>query len=80
MRFVLPAIAIFGLLVLPVQAQQRYDPMIAAAAANIVAQRIGDIRGGFSWNVRLVEIVEPSAPHAPPTPDFIVTGSIITLN
>jgi hypothetical protein len=80
MRFVLPALAMLALFVLPVQAGEKYDSRIAAAAAHIVAQKIGAIRGGFSWKVRLVEIVEPSAPGSPPTPDFIVTGSIITLN
>jgi hypothetical protein len=80
MKFVLPVVAILGLLVLPVRAGQGYDPMIAAAAARIVAGKIGDIRGGFSWNVRLVEIVEPAAAPAPPAPDFTVTGSIVTLN
>ncbi len=81
MRSVLPAVAILGLLVLPVEAQQRYDSMIAAAAAHIVAQKIGDIRSGFSWNIRLVEIVEPSAsPSVPSGPDFTVTGSIVTVN
>ncbi|TAN09436.1 MAG: hypothetical protein EPN45_07585 [Rhizobiaceae bacterium] len=81
MRSVLPAVAILGLLVLPVEAQQEYDPMIAAAAAHIVAQKIGDIRNGFPWNIRLVEIVEPSAaPSVPPAPDFTATGSIVTVN
>lgn len=55
--------------------------MIAAAAAHIVAQKIGDIRNGFPWNIRLVEIVEPSAaPSVPPAPDFTATGSIVTVN
>lgn len=81
MKPVLPAFVILGLLVLPAQAERKYDPMIAAAAAHIVAQKIGDTRSGFSWNVRLVEIVEPpAAPSAPSAPDFTVTGSIITLN
>jgi hypothetical protein len=69
-----------GLLALPARADQKYDPMIASAAARIVSQKIGVIRGGFSWKVKLEEIVEPSATFAPrPASDFTVTGSIITL-
>jgi hypothetical protein len=79
MKLILPAIIALGLLALPAQAGQKYDPMVASAAARIVSQKIGAIRGGFSWKVRLVEIIEPSVPDAPSAPDFTVTGSIITL-
>jgi hypothetical protein len=80
MKPVLPAMIALGLLALPALADQKYDPMIASAAARIVSQKIGAIRGGFSWKVKLVEIVEPSDVSAPPpASDFTVTGSIITL-
>lgn len=79
MKSVLSAMIALGLLALPARAGQKYDPMVASAAARIVSQKIGAIRGGFSWKVRLVEIVEPSVPGAPPAPDVTVTGSIIIL-
>jgi hypothetical protein len=76
----LAAMIVFGSLVLPAQARPGYDPMIASAAAHIVATRIGALRKGFSWHVRQEEIIEPPAMiGSQPAPDSRITGSIITL-
>ena len=80
MKPVFAAMIALGVLAPPARAEQKYDPVVASAAALIVSQKIGAIRGGFSWKVRLVDIVAPSAPTArPPASDSTVTGSIITL-
>ena len=49
-------------------AEMRYDRNIEDAAKTIVAQKIGDIRGGFSFDARPMFVVERKDP--------IETGSI----
>jgi hypothetical protein len=42
-------------------AETRYDRNIDKAAAEIVAGKIGDIRGGFSFDAKPVFVVRPDA-------------------
>ena len=59
------AIAI-GLLPTSAFAESEYDHSIDRAAAGIVAARIGEIRGGFSFNARLASVLAPETPAADP--------------
>jgi hypothetical protein len=48
--------------VAPAMAQQRYDRNLEKAAVRIVAGRMGDIRGGFSYGQVPQLVVLPAAP------------------
>ncbi len=61
--------ALLGLLASSAAAETQYDRNIEQAAMNIVAGKIGDIRGGFSFDVQ---------PHAMIVPDAMATGSVET--
>lgn len=63
------AIAI-GLLPISAFAGTEYDDSIDKAAAGIVAARIGEIRGGFSFNAKLASVVAPETPAAAPNTTF----------
>ena len=61
--------AILGAAILTVtataaQAQQKYDRTLEAAAIEIVAAKMGELRGSFSSDQKLV-LVEPIDPHRP---------------
>jgi hypothetical protein len=53
MKTLWAGVAVIGLLTLPASAGTRYDRNIDRAAAAIVAQKIGEIRGGFSFDAKL---------------------------
>ena len=61
----------------PAAAEPRYDIKLEKAVMKIVAARIGDIRGGFSYE-KMPEFVAPEAADAAfePAPDPIETGSV----
>jgi hypothetical protein len=61
--------AVIGLLAATASAETRYDRNIEQAATEIVAAKIGDIRGGFSFDAR---------PAFVSGKDAIRTGSIPT--
>ncbi|HTV67373.1 MAG TPA: hypothetical protein VMF90_02445 [Rhizobiaceae bacterium] len=59
--------AIFAALAMPATAQSRHDPKLEQAAAAIVAAKMGELRGGFAYDVELARVM---------LPDFGPTGSI----
>ena len=56
-----------GLLPISAFAESEYDHNIDKAAAGIVAARIGGIRGGFSFNAKLVSLLAPEMLAADPS-------------
>lgn len=46
-------------------AETHYDKALERAAMDIVASRIGDIRGGFSYSQRPSMVAMPETPPAP---------------
>ena len=52
MKTLLMGAAFLGLLAVPARADMRYDRKLEQAAIDIVAGKIGDIRGGFSFDVK----------------------------
>jgi hypothetical protein len=75
MRTLLAGMAVIGFLVNPAFSGSRYDRTIDRAAAEIVAGRMGDIRGGFSYDARPVFVTVPDAAATSPTepPDVAVS-------
>jgi hypothetical protein len=67
MKSLWAGVAVIGLLTVPASAGTRYDRNIDRAAAAIVAQKIGQIRGGFSFDAKLRLVTND---------DSIKTGSI----
>jgi len=59
--------ALFGVLASSAAAETQYDRKLEQAAMNIVAGKIGDIRGGFSFDVPPVSVIAQ---------DAISTGSV----
>lgn len=49
MKIMLSGMAVFAMLAAPAVAGMRYDQKLEKAAMEIVAGKIGDIRGGFSY-------------------------------
>ena len=71
MRTLWAGAAVFGLAASSAVAETRYDHRIEQAAIDIVAGKIGDIRGGFAFDVKPVFVT---------TPDAIKTGSVSSPN
>jgi hypothetical protein len=69
MRSLWAGMAAIGLLIGPASAETRYDRNIEQAAIDIVAQKIGDIRGGFSFDAKPAFVTGN---------DAISTGSVPT--
>ena len=69
MKTLWAAAALFGLLASSAAAETQYDRKLEQAAMNIIAGKIGDIRGGFSFDIQ---------PHAMIVPDAMATGSVET--
>jgi hypothetical protein len=69
MRTLWAGAAVFGLAASSAVAETRYDRRIEQAAIEIVAGKIGDIRGGFAFNVKPVFVTGQ---------DSIKTGSVST--
>lgn len=57
MKTFLVVAAFLGLLAVPAYADMQYDRKLEQAAIDIVAGRIGGIRGGFSFNVQSVSVI-----------------------
>ena len=68
MAKLLAGLAVFGLAANAAAAETRYDRKIEQAALAIVASRMGELRGGFSFNARPVFVMGSS--------DAINTGSV----
>ena len=67
MKFVWAGASLLGLLASSAAAETQYDRKLEQAAMNIVAGKIGDLRGGFSFDVR---------PHSVVVQDAMSTGSV----
>jgi hypothetical protein len=59
--------ALFGLLASSAAAETQYDRKLEQAAMNIVAGKIGAIRGGFSFDVQPLSVI---------VQDAMATGSV----
>ncbi|TPK91931.1 hypothetical protein FJ934_18645 [Mesorhizobium sp. B2-4-12] len=62
MKTLLCGTALLGIVVAPAVAETRYDRNLEKAALGIVAGKMGDIRGGFSYKQvpQLVVLPEPA--------------------
>jgi hypothetical protein len=59
---------VFGLLTAPVHADTQYDRKLEKAVMDIVAGKIGDIRGGFAFDAKPVLITVPETKLPGPDP------------
>jgi hypothetical protein len=71
MKTLLMGAALLGLLTVPAGADIQYDRKLEQAVINIVAGKIGDLRGGFSFDVQPVSMISG---------DQMSTGSIPLRN
>ncbi|MGX9146247.1 hypothetical protein [Mesorhizobium sp. 128a] len=65
MRTLLCGVALLAVIVAPAVAETRYDRKLEQAVASIVAGKMGDIRGGFSYKQVPQLVVVPDVPVAP---------------
>jgi hypothetical protein len=81
MRHLICASAALAFVVAPAGAEHRYDRKLEQAAMRIVAENIGDIRGGFSYGQKLRFVMAqdalPQGIEPSQKPDMSVTPSII---
>lgn len=68
MRTLLCGVALLAVMATPAVAETPYDRNLEKAAVGIVASRIGDIRGGFSYKQVQQLVVVPEAASPPPVP------------
>lgn len=68
MRTLLCGVAISAVFAAPAMAETRYDRNLEKAVMGIVAGKIGDIRGGFSYKQRPQFVVIPEAVSAASVP------------
>lgn len=59
MKIMLAAALGLAVLAVPAAAEKRYDRKIEQAAIQIVVKKLGDLRGGFSFDADLVRIMLP---------------------
>jgi hypothetical protein len=71
MKTLWAGVAVVGLLMAPAFAETRYDRKLEQAAIDIVVGKIGDIRGGFTFDARPVFVIKQ---------DAMPTGSIAARN
>ncbi|MGX5840718.1 hypothetical protein ACWGTI_08360 [Mesorhizobium sp. ArgA1] len=65
MRTLLCGVALLAAIATPAVAETRYDRKLEQAVASIVAGKMGDIRGGFSYKQVPQLVVVPDVPVAP---------------
>jgi hypothetical protein len=68
MRMLLCGVALSATIAAPAMAETRYDRNLEKAVMGIVASKIGDIRGGFSYKQRPQFVVVPDAVSAASVP------------
>ncbi|AZO16198.1 MULTISPECIES: hypothetical protein [unclassified Mesorhizobium] len=68
MKSFLCGTALLAAMAAPATAETRYDRNIEKAAMDIVAGKMGSIRGGFSYKQRPQLVVLPDATPVAPTP------------
>ncbi|MGX5829157.1 hypothetical protein [Mesorhizobium sp. 43Arga] len=66
MKTLLCGVALLATMVAPAAAETRYDRNLEKAALGIIASKMGDIRGGFSYKQvpQLVVLPDPGPPPA----------------
>lgn len=76
MKTLLCGVALSAVMVAPVAAETRYDRNLEKAAMGIIANRMGDIRGGFSYRQvpQLVVLPDPMPPPAAKHPREQASG------
>ena len=62
MRTLLCGVALLAVIAAPAMAETRYDRNLEKAVVEIVAGKMGDIRGGFSYKQVPQFVVVPDAP------------------
>ncbi len=65
MRTLLCGVAFLATIAAPAMAETRYDRKLEQAVVEIVAGKMGDIRGGFSYKQVPQLVVVPDAPVVP---------------
>ncbi|ANT50554.1 hypothetical protein [Mesorhizobium amorphae] len=68
MKTLLYGMALSAVIAAPAMAETRYDRNLEKAVLDIVAGKIGDIRGGFSYKQRPQFVVVPDAVATPAVP------------
>jgi len=68
MKSFLCGMALLAAMAAPAAAETRYDRNLEKAAMDIVAGKMGNIRGGFSYKQRPQLVVMPDATPVAPTP------------
>jgi hypothetical protein len=68
MRTLLCGVAFLAIIAAPAVAETRYDRKLEQAVVEIVAGKMGNIRGGFSYKQVPQLVVVPDAPVVPAEP------------
>ena len=68
MKSFLCGMALLAAMAAPAAAETRYDRNLEKAAMDIVAGKMGNIRGGFSYKQRPQLVMMPDATPVAPTP------------
>ena len=68
MKSLICSMAFLAAMIAPVAAETRYDRNLEKAAMDIVAGKMGNIRGGFSYEQRPQLVVLPDATPVAPAP------------
>lgn len=68
MRTLLCGVALLAVIAAPAVAETRYDRKLEQAVVEIVAGKMGNIRGGFSYKQVPQLVVVPDAPVVPVEP------------
>ena len=68
MRMLLCGVAFLAVIAAPAVAETRYDRKLEQAVVEIVAGKMGNIRGGFSYKQVPQLVVVPDAPVVPVEP------------
>ncbi|QND59258.1 hypothetical protein [Mesorhizobium huakuii] len=76
MKTLLCGVALSAIIIAPVAAETRYDRNLEKAALGIVAGKMGNIRGGFSYKQvpQLVIVPDPAPPVAAEHPREQASG------
>jgi hypothetical protein len=79
MKLLIGAAVVLAFSIAPAGAERRYDRKLEQAAMQIVAEKIGDIRGGFSYaqKPRLTVVQDAPSPGAGSSPRQDVSPSIV---
>jgi hypothetical protein len=78
MKMPMICLAVLAGLATPAAADTQYDRKLEKAVMEIVAGKIGALRGGFGYDAKpAFVVVHPPAVQEPATADPMITGSIL---